>query len=123
MPFPTPPPRRVLSAAETVAKRSGLTVLVVPRRGLVLWSVARTADSTVLGVRSGWIPVASAGPRCGKAYAEAVRAVTEMDPGRNEPVFSVVDTASELLLELGLHVDPSYPPGGGSGGYGKGSDR
>lgn len=113
MPFPTPPPRRVLSAAEAVAKRSGLTVLIVPRRGLVLWSVARTADSTVLGVRSGWIPVASAGPRCGKAYAEAVRAVTEMDPGRNEPVFSVVDTASELLLELGLHLDPSYPPAAG----------
>jgi len=113
MPFPAPPLRRVQSAAEVVAKRSGLTVLVVPRRGLVLWAVARTVESTVIGLRSGWIAEAAAGPRWGKAYAEAARALVELVPDRSEPVFSVVDTASERLLELGLPVHHSYPPAAG----------
>lgn len=113
MPFPTPPPRRALSAAEAIARRSGLTVLIVPRRGLVLWAVARTAEETVLGVKSGWIAEAAAGPHGSKAYVEAVRAVTDLDPGRNEPVFSAMDAASERMRELGLHVDLSYPPGAG----------
>lgn len=113
MPFPAPPLRRALSAAEAVAKRSGLTVFIVPRRGLVLWSVARTVESTVLGVRSGSITQAAAGPRCGKAYEQAVSAVGELDPGRNEPVFCAVDGAGRQLAERGLHVDPSYPPAAG----------
>lgn len=113
MPFPTPPSRRSLSAVETVAKRSGLTVLIVSRRGLILWAVARTVESAVLGVRSGWITEAAAGTHWGKAYAEAARAVSELAAGGNEPVFSVVDTARERLLGLGLPVDLSYPPAAG----------
>lgn len=114
MPFPTPPSHRALSAAEAVAKRSGLTVLIVPRRGLILWAVARTFESAVLGVRSGWITEAATGAHWGKAYAEAARAVSQLAAaGGNEPVFSVVDTARERLLGLGLPVDPSYPPATG----------
>lgn len=115
MPFPTPvPPRhRVLSAAEAVARRSGLTVLIVPRRGLVLWAVARTAGATVLGERSGWIAETAAGPGWGKVYAEAVHAVSELATDRTEPVFSPLETAAERLLEHGLPVDLSYPPAAG----------
>lgn len=113
MPFPAPPLRRVQSAAEVVAKRSGLTVLIVPRRGLVLWAVARTVESTVVGVRSGWLAEAAAGPRWGKAYEEAVHALVELVPDRSEHVFSVVDATVERLLELGLPVVHSYPPAAG----------
>lgn len=113
MPFPSPPPRRVLSAAEAVAKRSGITVLIGSRRGLILWAVARTVESAVLGVRSGWITEAAAGTHWGKAYAEATRAVSELAAGRNESVFSVADAVGERLLGLGLPVDLSYPPAAG----------
>jgi ribonuclease HI len=113
MPFPTPPSRRVLSAAEAVAKRSGLTVLIVPRRGLILWAVARTVESAVLEVRSGWITEAAAGGHWGNAYTEAARAVSELAVGVNEPVFSVVGSVGERLLGLGFPVDLSYPPAAG----------
>lgn len=113
MPFPTPPSRRVLSAAETVAKRSGLTVLMEPKHGLILWAVARTAESAVLGVRSGWITEAAAGAHWGNAYREAAHAVSELAVGAHESVFSVAESVGERFLRLGFPVDLSYPPAAG----------
>ncbi|WP_426940062.1 RNase H family protein [Pseudarthrobacter sp. S6] len=101
------------SVAAEVLYQNGERIWQLLDAGLVLWAVARTVESTVVGVRSGWIAEAAAGPYCGKAYAEVVRAVTGLDPGRREPVFSVLDAASERLRELRLHVDVSYPPAAG----------
>jgi len=113
MPFPTPPSRRVPSAAETVAKRSGLTVLIVSRLGLILWTVARTVESAVLGVRSGWLTEDAAGTNWGKACTTAARVISELAAGRNEPVLTVADAVGERLRGLGLPVDLSYPPAAG----------
>lgn len=113
MPIPAPPLRRVPSAAEAVAKRSGSTVLIVPRRGLVLWAVARTAESAVLGVRSGWMTEAAAGANWGNAYTEAARAISDLSVSPDGPVYSAQDDVNERLLQLGLPVDFSYPPGAG----------
>jgi ribonuclease HI len=118
-PKPCPPARRLQSAVDAAASRSGVTVRVVNRQGMVFWSVARTDGCDVLGVLSGLMIDRETGPQRGILHDRLDRAVRRVRAHAAEAVYCAEETGavpSTLQTALGIRghqTTSDYPPAHG----------
>lgn len=114
-PKPCPPARTLQSAFDAVASRSGVTVRVLHRQGMIFWAVARTVGGEAGPVRSGLIARRDAGPRLGLLIDRLDRVVRQVRATADESVFCCeADHASSdvsgALATRGSAVSAQYPP-------------
>jgi ribonuclease HI len=114
-PKPCPPARTVQSAFDALAGRSGVTVRVQHRRGMIFWAVARTVGDEAGTVRSGFIARRDAGPRLGALHDRLDRAVRQVRAAPDESVYSCEpdhepSDISDALTARGHAVSAQYPP-------------
>lgn len=118
-PKPCPPARRLPNATESAASRSGVTVRVVNRQGMVFWSVARTEGCDLLGVLSGVMVDGETGPQRGLLHDRLDRAVRRVRAHAAQTVYCAEETGavpSVLQTALGLRghqTTSDYPPAHG----------
>jgi ribonuclease HI len=114
-PTPCPPAHTVQSAFDAVASRSGVTVRVQHRRGMIFWAVARTVGGEVGAVHSGLMAARDAGPRLGllqdrlDRVVRQVRATADESVYCCEPAHGLYDV-SDALTARGHAVSEQYPP-------------
>ncbi|MBB5750108.1 ribonuclease HI [Micrococcus sp. TA1] len=118
-PKPCPPARRLQNSIDAAANRSGVTVRVVNRQGMVFWSVARTEGCDLHGVLSGVMVDGEAGPQRGILHDRLDRAVRRVRADAAEAVYCAEETGmvpSTLQTALGVRghqTTSDYPPAHG----------
>lgn len=108
-PVPVAPARPFISAADTVAARSGISVRVSPKHGLQVWAVVRTHGSQVAAVQSGiWNPSCPDGQP--SLYGTVRQAVScQLEAGTQEIYCDDENTATSLQA-VGMPASFQYPP-------------
>lgn len=114
-PKPRPSVRTVQSAFNAVASRSGVTVRVQHRRGMIFWAIARTVGGESGAVRSGFIARRDAGPRLGSLHDHLDRAIRQLRAAADESVYCCEPEheptgISDALTARGHAVSAQYPP-------------
>jgi ribonuclease HI len=114
-PKPCPPARTVQSAFDAVTSRSGVTVRVQHRRGMIFWAVARTVSGQASIVRSGSIARRDAGSRLGLLQDRLDRVVRQVRVTADESVYCCEPghepyVVSDALAARGHAVSEQYPP-------------
>lgn len=115
-PKPCPPARALQTAFDAVAARSGVTVRVQHRQGMIFWAVARTTGGMVGTVRSGSLARRDAGPRLGVLHDHLDRVVRQVRARADDTVYFCHEpshepaTDSGALAGRGLNVSEQFPP-------------
>jgi ribonuclease HI len=117
-PKPCPPARTLQSAFDAVASRSGVTVRVLHRRGMIFWAVARTVSGEAGTVRSGFLAKRDAGPRLGVLHDRVDRVVRQVRARSDEMVYCCEPDheptdVSHALAARGHAVSAQFPPTSG----------